>query len=90
MWIGLGILVVLLVILVLLAPTIAGSLAPGIAARQINAQIMGHAEVGGASFSWTGGQTLGPVILGVFTPVIFATAPSVARLPRRMARCPWG
>ena len=31
----------------------------------------------------------GPVMAGCFTPVIFATAPSVARFPRRMARCPW-
>ena len=30
----------------------------------------------------------GPVMRGAFTPVILATAPSVARLPRRMARWP--
>ena len=30
----------------------------------------------------------GPVITGFFRPVIFATAPSVARLPLRIARWP--
>ena len=30
-----------------------------------------------------------PVMVGFFSPVIFATQPSGARLPLRIARCPW-
>jgi hypothetical protein len=57
------VLVLLLAVLVLLAPTIASSMAPGIAAKQINAQIQGKADVAAASFSWTGGQVVGPVTI---------------------------
>lgn len=59
--IALGALVVLVGVLVLLAPTIAGSVAPGIASKQINAMIQGKADVGGVSLSWFGEQSVGPV-----------------------------
>lgn len=55
-----AVLAVVLVVLAL-APTIAGSIAPGIAANAINSSINGKATVSGVSLSWFGGQTIGPV-----------------------------
>jgi hypothetical protein len=59
----LGSLVVLVLILVALAPTIAGAVAPGYARDAINQQINGKAEVGRVSLSWFGGQRVGPITI---------------------------
>jgi hypothetical protein len=56
-----GSLVLLLVVLVALAPTIAGAVAPGIAEGSINAMINGKAKVSKVDLSWSGAQHIGPV-----------------------------
>lgn len=58
---GVGALLLVVVLLVALAPTIAGAIAPAYAADAINKSINGKATVGGISLSWFGGQRVGPV-----------------------------
>lgn len=53
----------LLLVLVGLAPTIAGWFAPGIASGAIGGAINGSATVESVSLSWFGGQRVGPVII---------------------------
>ncbi len=59
--IGAGSVLALLLVLLALAPTIAGSLAPGIARSAIEGSINGKAKVGKVGLSWSGGQEIGPV-----------------------------
>jgi len=56
-----GSLLVLIVVLLALAPTIAGSLAPGIAEGAIAGSINGKAKVGKVGLSWSGSQEIGPI-----------------------------
>lgn len=58
-----GAFLLVLVILVALVPTIAGGIAPGRVEDAINKSIAGKATVDGASFSWFGGQRIGPVTI---------------------------
>lgn len=57
----LGTIALVLLIVVLALPMIAGWLAPGIAEKSINAMLNGRAEVRRVGLSWTGGQRIGPV-----------------------------
>ncbi|MEX2217411.1 MAG: hypothetical protein WD749_01515 [Phycisphaerales bacterium] len=81
---GTGTLVLLLVVLVAAAPFLAGWLAPGIAERAINERIAGRAEVRGASFSWLGGQSVGPVTIAT------ADGKPVADLRVNLSQGVWG
>jgi hypothetical protein len=56
-----GTVVLLLVVLVSLAPTLASGYIPAIAQQNINENIQGRATVGGASLSWFGAQRIGPI-----------------------------
>src|SRR5262249_52790611 len=56
LWISLGSLAALLVLLVALAPTIAGWLAPGIIAGQAGKYISGKVAVDSTDFGWFGHQ----------------------------------
>lgn len=58
-----GAVLLVLVVLVALVPTIAGSMAPRRVEAAINKSINGKATVDGASFSWFGGQRIGPVTI---------------------------
>ncbi len=61
--IGGGVLVLLLLVLIGLAPMIAGWIAPGIASGAITKSINGSASVERVSLSWFGGQRVGPVVI---------------------------
>ncbi|MCC6660025.1 MAG: hypothetical protein IT437_03975 [Phycisphaerales bacterium] len=61
-WVVGGVALVL-VLLVALAPTIAGWVAPGYVASAINSNISGTAKVEGLSLSWFGSQEVGPVVI---------------------------
>lgn len=57
--IGVGaLLALLLIVVVLLGPTIAGALAPGLIERAANGRAPGRLSVGGVSLSWTGPQRI--------------------------------
>lgn len=61
--IGGGSLVVLVLIVLALVPTIAGSMAPGIVEKAAGEKLAGGVKVGSISLSWFGGQKIGPIII---------------------------
>ncbi len=60
---GGGGLLLIVVVLVAAAPSIAGSMAPGIISSAASEQIKGPVNVSNASFSWTGMQKIGPITI---------------------------
>lgn len=61
--IGGGGVVVVIALVLALAPTIAGSVAPGIIESKAGEAIPGHVKVSKTSFSWGGPQVIGPLTL---------------------------
>ena len=59
--IGAAVLAVLIVAVVAAAPGIASRLAPGIIQNSVARQFQGRVKVAGASFSWSGPQSIGPI-----------------------------
>ncbi len=59
--VGAAVVAVLIVVVVAAAPGIASRLAPGIIQRSMSRQFQGRVAVGGASLSWGGPQTIGPI-----------------------------
>lgn len=73
LWISLGV-VGLIVLLVLIMPTIAGSLAPGIVEGQAGKQIAGRVKVDSASLGWFSHQRVSTITLSDPTKPVGASA----------------